>query len=277
MVRNRTSMLLVRALLPLLLVCGCASQTQTQTQTYGVRDPASGINQRSYALSEGVDRRLLKPVARAYGRVVPKSVQRGVRNFFNNIRGLDSALNGFLQGKPRRGVIDVGRVLVNTTLGLGGLFDPATGVGLEFQDEDFGQTLAVWGYTDSAYVYVPVVGPLTVRDLPVVVFRFAVPRFLLGDYYNLGVGALDVVTLRHEALALSEVRDATALDPYVFTREAYYQRRRYQIFDGNPPTIDLFDEFDNEFDDDLQVELDNDSNRERNAQHLELRVGDRKP
>jgi len=188
----------------------------------------------------------LKPVARGFKRVVPGFLRQGIQNFFSNVRGVDSAVNGFLQGKPRRGFTDVGRVLVNTTLGIGGLFDPATDMGLQFQDEDFGQTLAVWGYTESAYVYLPVVGPVTVRDIPVVVLRFAVPRFVLGENYTLGVGALDVVALRSEALALTQARDAAALDPYAFTREAYYQRRKFQIFDGAPPQDEFFDEFEDE-------------------------------
>ncbi len=232
--------LLVAALV--LLGSGCASQTGS----YSAKDPAQRFNQRSYAVSEGVDRVVLKPVARGYKRIVPGFLRTGIRNFFSNVRGVDSAVNGFLQGKPRRGFTDVGRVLVNTTLGIGGLFDPATEMGLKFQDEDFGQTLAVWGYTESAYVYLPVVGPVTVRDLPVVALRFVVPRFVLGENYTLGVGALDVVALRSEALTLTQARDAAALDPYAFTREAYYQRRRYQIFDGSPPQEEFFDEFEDE-------------------------------
>jgi len=225
-----------------LLSSGCVSQTAS----YSVKDPAATINQRSFAVSERVDSAVLKPVARGFKRVVPGFLRQGIQNFFSNVRGVDSAVNGFLQGKPRRGFTDVGRVLVNTTLGIGGLFDPATDMGLQFQDEDFGQTLAVWGYTESAYVYLPVVGPVTVRDIPVVVLRFAVPRFVLGENYTLGVGALDVVALRSEALALTQARDAAALDPYAFTREAYYQRRKFQIFDGAPPQDEFFDEFEDE-------------------------------
>ncbi len=229
-----------------MLASGCASSGSSDHPVYAVHDPASRINQRSFAFSEGMDNLLLKPVARGYAWILPDVLEQGVRNFFNNIRGVDSAINGFLQANPRRGFTDVGRVLVNTTLGIGGLFDPATGMGLEFQDEDFGQTLAVWGYTESAYLYLPVIGPLTLRDLPAVASRFVVPRFLLGDAYGIGAGAVDVVSLRSDALALTAARDVAALDPYVFTREAYYQRRRYQIFNGNPPTKDVFDEFEDE-------------------------------
>lgn len=236
-------------------VQGAAGETAepdaASAPAFAVVDPAQKLNQRSFALSEALDRRLLRPVALGYHRVVPGPLRAGVRNFFSNLRGVDSALNGFLQGKPRRGFTDAGRVLVNSTVGLGGLFDPATDLGLEYQGEDFGQTLAVWGYTESAYVYLPVVGPLTVRDLPTLVLRFAWPRLILGEHYNVGTGSLDVVALREQALVATDARDAAALSPYVFTREAYYQRRRFQIFDGKPPTETLLQQFDEfeEFDD----------------------------
>lgn len=233
-----------------LLAGGCASTPANgladTSPAYTVRDPVQAVNERVFLVGESLDRWLLRPVARGYRRITPTPLRQGVRNFFNNLRGADSALNGFLQGKPRRGFTDVGRVLINSTLGVGGLFDPATGIGLEFQDEDFGQTLAVWGYTESAYVYLPVVGPLTVRDLPTLVLQFVWPRFILGDHYNAFTGSVDVISLREEALDLSGARDAAALSPYVFTREAYYQRRRFQIYDGNPPAADVFDEFEDE-------------------------------
>lgn len=249
------SVLLLAAIF-LVLAGGCASTPATKearssseaSPAFAVRDPVQGLNKRVFGVSEVLDRFLVRPLARGYRFITPSPLRQGMRNFFTNLRGADSALNGFLQGKPRRGFTDVGRVLVNSTLGLGGLFDPATRMGLEFGDEDFGQTLAVWGYTKSAYVYLPVVGPQTVRDLPALVLRFAWPRFILGDEYNAITGSIDVISLRENALDLSGARDAAALSPYVFTREAYYQRRRFQIYDGKPPVADVFDEFE-EFED----------------------------
>jgi len=241
-----------------MLGAGCATagsdSSSNPADSYAVHDPIEGFNRRSFVVSEVSDRRFFRPIALGYRKVLPQPIRTGVTNFFGNLRGVDSALNGFLQGKPRRGLTDVSRVLVNSTLGLGGLFDPATRFGLPFQDEDFGQTLAVWGYKESAYVYLPVVGPSTVRDLPNLFFRFFWPNLALGEYYNLGVTSLDIVSQREQALLLTDARDATALSPYVFTREAYYQRRRFQIFDGNPPQADKFDEFedpDDELDEDL--------------------------
>jgi len=246
------------ASLCLMLNIGCASTStgptksiSPSTQSFAVHDPVQGFNQRSFVVSETSDKYVLRPIARGYGAILPKPIRTGVTNFFGNLRGIDSALNGFLQGKPRSGFTDLSRVLVNSTLGLGGLFDPATRAGLEFQDEDFGQTLAVWGYRESAYIYLPVVGPSTVRDLPNLLFRVLWPNWLLGEFYHPGVTGLDVISAREQALQLTAARDATALSPYVFTREAYYQRRRFQIFDGDPPEADKFDEFEDldEFDD----------------------------
>ena len=175
--------------------------------------------------------------------------KRASATFFKNLRSLDSGANGFLQGKPKRGATDSLRFVVNTTVGLGGLFDVATPAGLHHQDEDIGQTLAVWGWKKSRYLYVPFVGPSTVRDLPVLVVRGILPRLILGDFHNLGISGLDVVSARAGALDLTETRDAAALDAYVFTREAYVQRRKFLIFDGNPPVED-FDDFFDEFDED---------------------------
>lgn len=230
-------------LLAALFAGGCASSGTAPG------DPLQRFNKPSHAAGERLDKVVLKPVARAWNTVLPEPLRLGVRNFFNNIGGIDSALNGFLQGKPQRGFTDLGRVLVNSTLGLGGLFDPATRMGLAFQDEDFGQTLAVWGYRNSAYLYLPVVGPLTVRDLPTIALRFAWPRLVLGEHYNAATGAVDVLSLRADALALSDARDASALDPYVFTREAWLQRRAFQISDGEPSLLDGFEDFEDEFED----------------------------
>ena len=230
----------------LALQAACAS---LDGPDYGVYDPSEGFNRQSYELSEAVDERALAPIARGYRSIAPDLLETGISNFFKNIRSLDSSANGFLQGKPKRGAIDSLRFILNTTVGLGGLFDVATPAGLYHQEEDFGQTLAVWGWKKSRYVYVPLVGPSTVRDLPVLVMRSILPRLILGDAHNLGISGLDVLSARAGALDLTETRDASALDAYVFTREAYVQRREFLIFDGDPP-LDDFDDFFDEFEDD---------------------------
>ena len=223
---------------------------------YGSYDENEEFNRAAYEFSEVVDRNVLAPVARGYQAITPDAVETGISNFFANLRSLDSSLNGFLQGKPERGGTDALRFLMNTTVGVGGLFDVATGAGLLDQDEDIGQTLAVWGWKNSRYVYVPLVGPSTVRDLPSLLVRALVPRLVLGSAADLGLngaangglGALNIVSARADALSLTDTRDSAALDAYVFTREAFMQRRKYLIFNGDPP-VEEFDAFFDEFDD----------------------------
>ena len=221
----------------------CAS---LEGRDYAAYDTNERFNRQSYEFSEAVDEHVLAPVARGYRNLAPDLLETGIDNFFRNLRSLDSSANGFLQGKPKRGATDSLRFIVNSTLGLGGLFDVATPAGLYHQEEDFGQTLAVWGWKKSRYVYVPLIGPSTVRDLPVLFVRGIFPRLILGDLHNLGVSGLDVVSARAAALDLTETRDASALDAYVFTREAYVQRREFLTFDGNPP-LDDFDDFFDDF------------------------------
>ncbi len=213
---------------------------------YGVYDASEGLNRASYTFSDRLDRAVVVPVAEGYQALLPDFVETAVTNFFHNLRDLDSALNGFLQGKPKSGGNDVARFMINSTIGLAGLIDVATPAGLRPQDEDFGQTLAVWGWKNSRYVYVPFLGPATIRDLPSLAVRGFVPRLLLGNEYSFWLGGLDVLNTRANALTLTGARDASALDPYAFTREAYYQRRKFVIFDGDPP-MDEFDDFFDEF------------------------------
>ncbi len=227
-----------------LLQGACAS---LEGPDYAVQDPGEKFNRASFEFSEEVDRSFLVPVARTYQRVLPDPLERGASNFFANLRMVDSGLNGFLQGKPKSGSTDLMRFLLNSTLGVAGLFDVATPAGLRAQNEDFGQTLAVWGWRSSRYVYVPLVGPSTVRDLPAMALSAFAPRLLLGQYHRLWVSGVGLVGTRADALALTDVRDAAALDPYAFTREAYYQRREFLIHDGQPP-LDDFDSFFNEAD-----------------------------
>jgi len=228
------------AAVALLLQIAC---TALDGPDYGSYDGAVAFNRGSFAVSEAVDRNLLVPVARGYQDIVPDPVEAGVQNFFANLRTLDSGVNGFLQGKPAHGGTDMMRLLLNSTLGIGGLFDVATPAGFAAQDEDFGQTLAVWGWKNSRYVYVPLVGPSTVRDLPSVAIRALVPRLLLGGNYSPWIGGVDAVATRADALALTDARDAAALDPYAFTREAHFQRRTFPIFDGDLPLDDGDDFF----------------------------------
>ncbi|MFP6816352.1 MAG: VacJ family lipoprotein [Pseudomonadales bacterium] len=234
------------AIIGLVLVSGCASLEGPQ---YGVFDPYERVNRAIYAASDWIDRKALTPVARGYQKITPGWFRGGVENFFSNLREINSAVNGLLQGKPASAGTDLARIAINSTVGIGGLVDVAGRNGLVHQEEDLGQTLAVAGITRSRYIYLPVIGPSAIRDAPAAVVNSALPRLLLGSVYTWWVGLLDVISSRAEVLTATDVRDASALDPYAFTREAYYQRRKFLIFDGDPPMDDFFsDDFD-EFDD----------------------------
>ena len=210
-------------------------------------DTNEGFNRASFEFSDKVDRSLIVPAARAYQSLLPDPVEKGASNFFANLASVDSSINGFLQGKPKGGGTDLMRFLVNSTLGVAGLFDVATPAGLPAQNEDFGQTLAVWGWRNSRYVYVPLVGPSTLRDIPAMAFSAVFAPRLFPKDYRLWVSGVGLLSARADALALTDARDAAALDPYVFTREAYYQRREFMIHDGAPP-LDDFDSFFDEAD-----------------------------
>ncbi len=233
------------------LLSGCVSNAAD----YDPADPYEGVNRPLYQFTDFVDRRALVPVARGYSRITPSWFRTGVTNFFSNLRNVDSIVNGVLQGKPKKAGTDLARVLVNTTVGIGGLIDVGTRIGLQHGREDLGQTFAVWGYKRTPYVFFLAAGPSSVRDLPGSVIQGATPRLLLGSTYSIWVGLLDFVNTRASALALTDSRDSSALDGYAFTKDAFYQRRKFLIFDGDPPIEDFFDEdFDDEFDDELDDE-----------------------
>ncbi len=234
-------MIKIWPLLVLFTLVGCVS---LDTPDYGVLDPHEAGNRASYSLTDWVDKKAIGPAARAYRAATPGWIRAGVGNFFANLRGIDSAINGFLQGKAKSGATDLARLLLNSTVGVGGFVDVAGSSGLLHQEEDLGQTLATWGITRTRYVYLPLLGPATLRDLPGKLIHTALPRLVLGGGYAWWVGGLDLLSTRADLLTATDVRDASALDPYAFTREAYYQRRKYLIFDGDPPFDDFFDDVD---------------------------------
>ncbi len=221
-------------------LCGCA--TTSATVEY---DPWEGFNRGVYAVNDFGDRVLIKPVAKGYKAITPRFVRRGVTNFFANLTTPRSALNNFLQGKPVRGLDDVARFLLNSTVGIGGLVDVATPSGLAAHDEDFGQTLAVWGVPNGPYMVLPLLGPSTLRD------AFALPFDAVAEplthYENSDVRgplyALRAIDLRARLLT-AERLIADSKDPYITIRESYLQNRNYVIHDGDPPADDdFYDDF----------------------------------
>jgi phospholipid-binding lipoprotein MlaA len=200
------------------------------------RDPFEPFNRGVYQFNEGLDKAILKPVARGYRFVVPQFIRASVSNFFSNINDVVVALNNLLQGKFTAAYSDLGRVAINTTLGLGGLFDIASEAGIEKHEEDFGQTLGYWGVGDGPFVMLPLLGPSTGRDT---VGRFVDYKTDLVTYVDPRprnwMWGTRIVNRRAELLDASTVLQTAALDPYEFVRDAYLQRRRNLIYDGAPP------------------------------------------
>lgn len=239
------------ALAALVLLAGLSGCVSKATPEYASADPLEGANRVSYRFTDWVDRNALAPVARGYSKVTPEWWRTGVDNVFSNLRNIDSSLNGLLQGKPRKAGTDFARVLVNSTVGVAGIFDVATRVGLEHGEEDLGQTFAVWGNKRTAYVFLPGPGPNSVRDVPGSIIQGWIPRLIVGSGYTVWVGLLEGINARAGALALTDARDSSALDGYAFTKDAFFQRRKFLIFDGDPPLDDFFDD---EFEDDFEDE-----------------------
>jgi phospholipid-binding lipoprotein MlaA len=228
---------LQQALLPFalfvsaLLVSGCATGQNP-------RDPYESFNRSVYEFNETLDRWALKPVAKGYRAVVPVPVRGGVTSFFGNFRDVTTAINNLLQLKIGTGLADVGRVAVNSTAGLFGIFDVATRIGLEKHEEDFGQTLGYYGAPDGPYLVLPLFGPSTVRDsVGLIGDYFTDPEFYLieEEPWTWVVFGTRIVNVRANLLEAERVFDQAALDRYAFLRDAYLQRRRNLILDGNIP------------------------------------------
>ena len=204
-------------------------------------DPYEKFNRRFYEVTEDIDRGVFEPVADSYIENIPDSVRESVGNFYSNLAYPNVALNALLQGKVKQGVGDSLRFIVNTTVGLGGIFDPAASLGLEKNDEDFGQTLGVWGVDNTSYMYIPILGPSSNRDLiglPVTIASNMLfyAGFFVGAPVTVPLGLLAAVDKRAQHTEQMRIRDQAALDRYIFTREAYWQYRENLVFDGKPPT-----------------------------------------
>jgi phospholipid-binding lipoprotein MlaA len=194
-------------------------------------DPWEPFNRRVHAFNNVVDRHVATPLAKAYVKVVPRRARLGVGNFFNNFGQPISALNSLLQGKPKQAAKALGRFALNTTLGFGGLLDPASQVNLPNHSEDFGQTLGVWGWKRSRYVELPLFGPRTVRDVFGLVgdAPLAPLHQVQSDPTRIFLQGLQLVDIRTQLFAVDSMREG-ATDDYALVRDAWLQRRRYQIF-----------------------------------------------
>lgn len=194
-------------------------------------DPWEPLNQRIFSFNKFMDDKFIRPVAQGYRNNMPRPVQRGVRNFFNNLNDVTVLMNNVLQLKLGDAANDTGRLLLNTTIGLGGFLDVATGAGLEKNNEDFGQTLGAWGIGPGPYVVLPLFGPSTLRDS----FGFGVDVYTSPIHYvddvtaRNSLHALNTLDTRVEALQLDTMMFG---DEYIFIREAYLQQREYLVTDG---------------------------------------------
>lgn len=231
----------VKSILLLALVVGLAGCASNDP-----RDPLEGVNRAVYAFNDGFDRALVKPVAKGYRAITPEPVDKGISNFFSNLGDVGSAVNNLLQFKLAHAASDVGRVAINTTVGILGFIDVASHLKLEKYGEDFGQTLGYWGISPGPYLVLPFLGPRNLRDTVGMVGDWYLdpvsyagtedwPKHWKYGYekdWQYGLKALEFVDLRADMLGASDVLEVAAIDPYTFVRDAYLQRRESLVRDG---------------------------------------------
>jgi len=235
---------------PLLLLGGCASGTRAPDE----RDPLEGMNRAIYSFNSGLDDVIIHPVVKGYNAVLPKPVKTGVSNFFGNFGDVVTTLNDVLQGKFVQGLEDGSRVLWNSTLGIGGLFDPASSMDLPKHREDFGQTLGVWFSKDDPgpFLVLPVLGPSSFRDgVGLIGDIYTWPTFWLfnNGYVTWGLAGVAYIDVRSRLMDSEGLLETAAVDPYAFYRDAYFQHRRNLVWDGDAPDLD-----DDTFEDDFVPE-----------------------
>ena len=215
----------------ILLMFAFASHSEEPVTQYE-EDPLEDFNRIVFNLADKLDNSILRPTAEFYSEYTPTLVKSSVSNFFNNLSEVDTIANQLLQGKFRLAIDDSFRFLINSTFGVAGIFDVATGVGLERHDEDFGQTLGYWGFPTGAYLFTPFVGPTTVRDF------FAYPTgwlFSVNSIFNdnnqkIIITGLDVIETRERLLVAENL---IVGDKYSFVKDVYFQSRESEVNDGN--------------------------------------------
>jgi phospholipid-binding lipoprotein MlaA len=207
-----------------------------------VNDPFEEFNRKTFELNENVDEKILKPVAKFYSNFPPK-LKNGVTNFFNNLEDVETSINQFLQGKPKKSINDISRFIINSSIGLAGFIDVASKIGLERHEEDFGQTLAVWGIGSGPYIMLPGLGPSTLRDtLSRPVSSFSSITFHMTDTdVNIALKTIDAIETRERLL---DVESLLSGDKYSFVKDAYIQSINYEIKDGINVEDDFVDDMD---------------------------------
>ena len=213
-----------------------------------INDPFEDLNRDIFIFNEKLDEKILKPAALAYRKITPQFARSGVTNFFNNLEEIDTTINQLLQGEIKYAFNDTGRFLINSTIGLFGLIDVASKMGLERHEEDFGQTLGVWGFGSGPYIMIPFLGPSNPRDL----LSRPISSFLSGtfamedDDVKFTLVGIDAIETRERLL------DAETLiigDKYIFVKDAYIQSREYEINNGSTKDDEFLDDMEDIFGD----------------------------
>ena len=232
-------------LILILAMClgACASSGEVENEV----DPYESFNRKMFEVNRFGDKILYKPFGKAYKAVIPSFARKGINNFFDNLTTPTSALNNFLQGKPKQGWNELGRFMFNTTLGVGGLFDVAAKGGMERYDEDFSQTLAVWGLPEGPYLVIPIWGPRTALSTAAIPVNFVTDaqRYIQNSSVRDKLYILRLIDTRSRLLTTEEIFNKSK-DPYIAFREAYLQNRQFVIHDGDPPVDEDFYFFDDE-------------------------------
>ena len=214
-----------------------------------INDPFEDLNRDIFIFNEKLDEKLLKPAALTYRKVTPQFARTGVTNFFNNLEEIDTTINQVLQGEIKYAFNDAGRFVINSTIGLFGLIDVASKMGLEKHEEDFGQTLGVWGFDSGPYIMIPFLGPSNPRDL----LSRPISSFLSGTF-AMEDNDVKITLIGIDALETRErLLDAETLiigDKYIFVKDAYIQSREYEINNGSTEDDEFLDDMDDIFGDD---------------------------
>jgi phospholipid-binding lipoprotein MlaA len=208
-----------------------------------INDPFEDINRITFKFNESIDNNFLKPVAVTYSKA-PKPFKKGISNFFDNLEEIETSVNQILQGKPKLAINDFSRFIINSTIGLGGFLDVATKIGLTRHEEEFDQTLALWGVPSGPYIMLPGLGPSTLRDTLARPFSsfLSVTFHMTESDVNLALKGMDALETRERLL---EIESLIYGDRYNFVRDSYFQYMNYEINDG----VDVEDEFIDDMDD----------------------------
>ena len=226
-----------------LYLSGCATTNESDQKPTATDDPYENFNRKMFIFNDKVDDYVAKPISDTYKKVTPQPVQTGVFNFFNNLKNINVIINDALQAKFKQSAKDSGRLAINSSLGLLGLFDVAQHIGLEQNEEDFDQTLAVWGIPQGSYLVLPFLGPSTFRSIPGAAFDTAANP---STYIGMPIQVISLLNTRASAEGSLQFINEAALDPYVFTRESYLQWRNNLATDGKAKASYDVDELDSE-------------------------------